>query len=1094
MTEGRAELPKVNLSRLKFANWQEPVEEKGSDNDSEGNETNPVNTPRNARFPKFPFPFDFRRPEAYERMAADKPGEEMAHDATIWKLYLEEAVEHDQELVKGRQSSLDMLLLFAALFSAILTAFLIESKGLLQQDPADASAALLLLIAQSQHRMELGIQPPALNEFPSSPTFTPLPSARWINGIWFTSLALSLSAALIAMLSKEWLTAYLSSRPRHAYSHALLRQSRMEGLERWWALHFISLLPSLLHLSLLLFSVGLVIYLWMLDKAIASVIAGVIGLTAIFYGSTAILGAIYDYCPYVTQISGYLQTAYHYYRGNRAAAHENHSIFTSELDLRALLWLANNARDPSIVDCSYQVLAGLRLPHDFAGARPSDSASDAAVVLEDKQSPGAMIKLDKQTTLGALFLTVSDRFERLMRTGGELSTSSWENAARYGRVLVELAGYIKRHDPSGRLIPEEDEEESGLAWFRGEKDAALAQYQSLLRTEGPSQFAYSLTQVLNAFVYLWRDEVPSFPSDVYASFVATELFLLSYAAPNESKLTVAPRNSLDDEDKKFTGDHSIEMTTSAHTSRSGIDLFNLRAQYSRALTRASTLIWFHTQHKATIGSVSLNRLLNALYTSASCDALNPTTSLSTHHPQSTASDSNEFQFVMPYNASSWYYYNPLDLSGGLLGDLTALLRMSPKGQEDAALQTRILAVRAFSALAPVLMQQTLGVERPKLRSHFDYSSWPDAAKLDMNAVRYVASRQALELVRFISPHLEAQAGHITQCCNSLRVVGDYLTEHQEQGYSALLAMAHSGDGIIPLLDFAASSEEHFNIVAPKAVFLLIDQVRLHLEPGLALCNTLFPPSSFPPLIRMVEHSSNDAQPVQELLQLMLKRVRDQSPEPFKTLDIPRLKTPGVEYLHRFTRMAEGFSAFISAALEEKHAEPVATGAAQIIRLAAGNDPEYSVKPVELHADAVPGFLGIISMVANFCTGKSDQDKMLFDFSGDVIRLLATAPQDEASKLLMVQHSAYHDLRSALVATGEDILKRERLQQMDKLRIDFDIRDKAEEGRVPSLKLTTNSPYSDKRDADQAHSAVSESDQPTSENQTNSAAIGLGTIL
>ena len=31
---------------------------------------------------------EFRRPEAYERMAADKLGEELAHDATIWILYL----------------------------------------------------------------------------------------------------------------------------------------------------------------------------------------------------------------------------------------------------------------------------------------------------------------------------------------------------------------------------------------------------------------------------------------------------------------------------------------------------------------------------------------------------------------------------------------------------------------------------------------------------------------------------------------------------------------------------------------------------------------------------------------------------------------------------------------------------------------------------------------------------------------------------------------------------------------------------------------------------------------------------------------------
>ncbi|KAG9109430.1 hypothetical protein FRC07_008323, partial [Ceratobasidium sp. 392] len=1031
--------PKVNLSRLKFANWQEPVEEKGSDDDS-SSDAKPETTRQNARLPNMPFPFDFRRPEAYERMAADKPGEEMAHDATIWKLYLEEAEEHDQELVKGRQASLDMLLLFAALFSAILTAFLIESKDLLQQDPAEANAALLLLIAQSQQRMELGTHSSAANAPIEIPSFVPPRFARMINGIWFISLALALSAALIAMLSKEWLTAYLSSRPRHAYSHALLRQSRMEGLDRWWTLHIISLLPSLLHLSLLLFSVGLVLYLWTLDKAIASVIAGVTGLTVIFYATTAILGAIYEYCPYVTQISGYLQSAFKYVmsRGTRGNTHEHRSLFTSELDLRALLWLANNARDPSIIDCSYQALAGLRLPPGFAGSLPSDSTSEAAVVLEDNQSPSAMIKLDNQTTLGSLFLTVSDRFQRLMRTGSEISTSSWENAARYARVLVELASYIGIHDTTGRLIPEADEDESGLMWFRADRDANFSQYQNLEKTQGPSQFAYSLTQVLNAFTYLWRDEVPSLHSDVYASFVATELFLLTYAAPKQVHAPNVGRDSMDGEESKMLGDHSINMDSLEHSSRSSSDLFNLRAQYSRALTRASTLIWFHTQRRATIASTSLNRLLNALHAAASCDALNPITSLSTHHPQSTTSDSNDFQFVMPYNASSWYYFNPLDLSGGLLGDLTALLRMSPKGQEESSLQTRVLAVNAFSALAPVLMQQTLGVDRQKLCTHFDYTSWPDAAKLDMNAVRYVASRQALELVRFISPYLDAQSGHITQCCNSLRVVGDYLTEHQEQGYSALLAMAHSGDGMIPLIEFAARSEENFSIVVPKAVFLLVDQVRLHLEPGLALCNALFPPSCFPPLIRMIEHSSNDAQSVQELLLLMIQRMRDQNPEPFKQLDIARPITPGVEYLHCFTHAPSGFSALVSAALEEKHTEVVVASAAQLVHLAAGNDPEYTVAPVELLSDAVPGFLDVISTVASFCSGKPDQTQRLLEFSEDVFHMLTVAASDATSKQLIAQHSAYRDLCAALKVI-EDTPAEEALRKAERLRISLGIK-------------------------------------------------------
>ncbi|KAG9122668.1 hypothetical protein FRC07_000862 [Ceratobasidium sp. 392] len=459
------------------------------------------------RFPAMQYPADFRRPEAYERMAADKPGEEMAPGGTIWKLYLEEAEDHDAELVKGHQGSLDMLLLFAALFSAILTAFIIESKDLLQQDHAEASAALLLLIAQSQRRIELGIQPSATDGPVNSPSFSVPTSARWINGIWFTSLAFSLSAALIAMLGKEWLTAYLQSRPRHAYSHALLRQSRLEGLDQWWALHIIALLPSLLHLSLLLFAIGLVVYLWSLDKAIASVIIGVIGVTVVFYVITAILGAIYDYCPYVTQVSGYLQSAYKYVlrKGTRSTSFDSRPSFTPELDLRALLWLANNARDPAVVDCSYQALAGLRLSPDLAGSAPVDSADEASAESNSKPLPGASTLLDNQTTLGSLFLTVSERFQRLMRTGSELSAPNWDNVARYAGVLAELAGHIGKNDTSGHLVPEEHENEFGLAWFRGEKDKDIANDQSLqvgIGLIGISPADYSPTDSEALSIYL----------------------------------------------------------------------------------------------------------------------------------------------------------------------------------------------------------------------------------------------------------------------------------------------------------------------------------------------------------------------------------------------------------------------------------------------------------------------------------------------------------------------------------------------------------------------------------------------------------------
>ncbi|KEP47324.1 putative transmembrane protein [Rhizoctonia solani 123E] len=317
-------------------------------------------------------PYDFRRPRVFDQMATDRLGEELAPDAAIWNIYLDEAQDRDRELVEGRQRSLDTLLLFAALFSAILTAFLIESKNLLQQDPADASAALLLIIAQSQQRMELGIPTPVGSTTDITlPNFSPSLSARWINGIWFMSLGLSLSAALIAMLGKEWLITFQSSRPRSTRRLAFIRQSRLTGLEDWGALHIIALLPTLLHVSLLLFSIGLVIYLWALDVAVAAVLSAVIGATLAFYLVTGILGAVYEFCPFVTEISEYTRKAAAAILQLPSKDVGSESKGATIKDLQALAWLSKHSVDPIVVDYAYQAMAGLhRSPYIILDTPP----------------------------------------------------------------------------------------------------------------------------------------------------------------------------------------------------------------------------------------------------------------------------------------------------------------------------------------------------------------------------------------------------------------------------------------------------------------------------------------------------------------------------------------------------------------------------------------------------------------------------------------------------------------------------------------------------------------------------------------------------
>ncbi|KAH7335636.1 hypothetical protein B0J17DRAFT_600389, partial [Rhizoctonia solani] len=239
------------------------------------------------------------QPEAYERVSSDKLGGELKSGGSIWQLYQAEAREYDRELVNPRHKRLDMMLLFAGLFSSVLTGFVVESAKLLQQDPADATLDVLLLMAQSQQRIESG-NPQLQSSMVTRPEFNIPLSARWINGLWFLSLIISLTGALSAMLAREWLLAFMNSQPRSPHAYALLHQARLKGMHQWHALHIIDLLPTILQCALFLFAIGLVIYLWTLDYVVAILVAIVSGVTFICYVATTFFVAVSDFCPFVT--------------------------------------------------------------------------------------------------------------------------------------------------------------------------------------------------------------------------------------------------------------------------------------------------------------------------------------------------------------------------------------------------------------------------------------------------------------------------------------------------------------------------------------------------------------------------------------------------------------------------------------------------------------------------------------------------------------------------------------------------------------------------------------------------------------------------
>ncbi|KAI3613118.1 hypothetical protein WG66_001439 [Moniliophthora roreri] len=172
-----------------------------------------------------------------------------------WEVLRKAVARHDDDMVKNYKEDIDTQLVFAGLFSAVVTAFLIESYQWLSEDPADATVALLMQISAQ------------LNASQSIPAERPLFEADSfsirINCFWFLSLILSLTSALFGLLCKQWLREHQrDTQTRTPGEELALRQLRRESFEKWGVSSFLSALPILLEVALLLFFVGVLDLLW----------------------------------------------------------------------------------------------------------------------------------------------------------------------------------------------------------------------------------------------------------------------------------------------------------------------------------------------------------------------------------------------------------------------------------------------------------------------------------------------------------------------------------------------------------------------------------------------------------------------------------------------------------------------------------------------------------------------------------------------------------------------------------------------------------------------------------------------------------------
>ncbi|KAF8910033.1 hypothetical protein CPB84DRAFT_1764420 [Gymnopilus junonius] len=226
--------------------------------------------------------------------------------ANLWSTYLVMSEKYDSALAQDWKGDMDAILIFAGLFSASVTAFIIESYKTLNPDP---SVILLAQISQQLALIGNGTLPvdPSLSQraMSSQQNSSPPLSSLVCNILWFLSLGLSLACALSATLIEQWTRHYLqaiNSKPS-PQDRARLRTYLFQGLERYRMPAIVDAIPALLHTSLFLFFAGLIAFLTPINPILAYLIAALLALCCILYILVTVIPVFDLSCPYSTPLS-----------------------------------------------------------------------------------------------------------------------------------------------------------------------------------------------------------------------------------------------------------------------------------------------------------------------------------------------------------------------------------------------------------------------------------------------------------------------------------------------------------------------------------------------------------------------------------------------------------------------------------------------------------------------------------------------------------------------------------------------------------------------------------------------------------------------
>ncbi|KAH9053307.1 hypothetical protein EDB87DRAFT_1690540 [Lactarius vividus] len=222
----------------------------------------------------------------------------------IFSMYLARAEEEDKKMAENWTADAEGTLVFTGLFSAVVASFISVSIQDIRPNPQDISNFYLANIYQTIANPN---QSNISSFLPSSPPpFSPPNYAVWVNALWFMSLVISLTCALLATLLQQWARKYLRvTQPRYSSSlkRARIRTFFSEGVDGCLLPWMVEALPTLLHVSLFLFFAGLVIFLRSINLSIFKSVLSWVGVCISLYGCVTFMPVFRRDSPYHTPLS-----------------------------------------------------------------------------------------------------------------------------------------------------------------------------------------------------------------------------------------------------------------------------------------------------------------------------------------------------------------------------------------------------------------------------------------------------------------------------------------------------------------------------------------------------------------------------------------------------------------------------------------------------------------------------------------------------------------------------------------------------------------------------------------------------------------------